>query len=1424
MVFQKIHVENPIVDLDGDEMTRIIWQLIKDKLIFPFLDLKTEYYDLGVENRDKTNDEVTLASARAIQKYNVGIKCATITPDEQRVEEFNLKQMWKSPNGTIRNELGGTVFREPILCKNIPKLVPGWKNSIIIGRHAFGDQYKAVDFVAPCKGTFKITFTPEDKNAKAEEYTVYQYTDDAGGVGMGMYNTKESVTGFSRACLEYALARKMPLYLSTKNTILKRYDGMFKDVFQEMYDKEYAAAYKAAGIWYEHRLIDDMVAQCLKSKGGFVWACKNYDGDVQSDILAQGFGSLGLMTSVLLTPDGKTMEAEAAHGTVTRHYRVHQKGGETSTNSIASIFAWTRGLMHRAKLDNNQKLHKFCEVLEATVVETVENGQMTKDLALLIYENKMERKHWLNTFEFLDAIAANLTKKLNTISLLSQLGPDLPIFGLNHKYSEVLERINPSKPIPVQMSGLSELCEMLSMASEEMLMIAGFDVGAFITTLANLIQNPATIEVLMLASRALAGILDIFTAPQVIKLTMEQNIVAILCEKLLNIEYMDVAEIALRMLERIANSQIKGVRAAILEENALVAVLQFVDFFPTDVQRGAGRTAALLTSAVTSSTWIKAEAALPLIVNLIKSYDAQIVASGCEALQRLCDNSCLQQDPSLIDTLIDEELLTFLITQLCTYTQDRHPDTMALSTYATILRIMTAICQLKESMLIVSNKSVTDVLAAMLSDAQIQPPLLEAALLFVGALFLIPEPSPAYITQVSAFVDSLVPLMLTSYERSYEVKYLVMLHVLIKFLAEAVLKHDRLLCKFVGSCLLRQDSTEIALSLVIIELAMQHKQEVFLASFIRDGVVEVLKKIATSEGNAHHEKAQELLTKYFSSTGMSDNLLSELMWIADHITQEEAWERLQTVFQQDKMTIFELRTSGLVAAIVNSSEISPVKFDLWQDFGEVVQEAISGELHTLSVQNRSDMGSSTMPTLAMVELLGQHLKMRLYVKPESDTKPFDAVVLVEPLARVETLEEFVADKVFGAQKNDENVDYEELAFTNTPRKQPRMQALMNDKAVSGEMSILEALIKGRPIDASFDIKSIWQQPQELVFAPRNSELAEDKYEEIQVVSPVWDYLILLRFIRNHSTLPQESFIVPTLSTYVDQYLMNPLLVALSFIPSSCRRIVREFAFSLPLETKLHYLYGTQFGPARALQYLGRNVWKQANVNSAVNRVAKLPRLKVRVARAKLLNSAMKLLESYGGQKAIIEIEYLGEVGTGLGPTTEFFSLVSQDIQAINLQLWKHDGPPPASRQSISENTTPVHAMPVRGYHRIGVMYCTQCCSVSFPKCESHNMLMTATNTEDDPQCSECHETPTLACTSCPDSKPEWLWWIVSNDEIAYLSRAYPRHKKSVMHPVLKCSHCNTVSFPGTDAGIVVMDGDRMVSRSGRRMYERDYRA
>jgi isocitrate dehydrogenase len=400
----KIKVANPVVDLDGDEMTRIIWDFIKAKLIHPYLDLPIEYYDLSVENRDATNDQVTIDAANAIKKYGVGVKCATITPDEQRVEEFKLKKMWKSPNGTIRNILGGVIFREPIICSNVPRLVPGWTKPIIVGRHAFGDQYRATDFRYPGKGTLSIKFVGE--NGETIEHEVYKTPGD--GVAMAMYNVDESIVEFARASLNYGLQRGYPVYLSTKNTILKAYDGRFKDIFQEVFDKEFADGFKEKKIWYEHRLIDDMVASALKWSGGYVWACKNYDGDVQSDIVAQGFGSLGLMTSVLMTPDGKTVEAEAAHGTVTRHYRQHQKGEETSTNSIASIFAWTRGLAHRAKLDNNNELKHFAETLEKVCVSTVESGWMTKDLALLIGPDQ----RWLSTTGFLDKIDENLRKAM----------------------------------------------------------------------------------------------------------------------------------------------------------------------------------------------------------------------------------------------------------------------------------------------------------------------------------------------------------------------------------------------------------------------------------------------------------------------------------------------------------------------------------------------------------------------------------------------------------------------------------------------------------------------------------------------------------------------------------------------------------------------------------------------------------------------------------------------------------------------------------------------------------------------------------------------------------------------------------------------------------------------------------------------------
>ncbi|GAA1852515.1 NADP-dependent isocitrate dehydrogenase [Actinomadura bangladeshensis] len=402
----KIKVAGPVVELDGDEMTRIIWKFIKDQLILPYLDVDLKYYDLGMEHRDATDDQVTVDAAKAIQEHGVGVKCATITPDEARVEEFGLKKMWRSPNGTIRNILGGVVFREPIICSNIPRLVPGWTKPIIIGRHAHGDQYRATDFVVPGPGKVTITYTPQD-GSEPMEFEVADFP--GGGVAMGMYNYDDSIRDFARATMTYALDRGMPLYLSTKNTILKAYDGRFKDIFQEIYESEFKADFESKGLEYEHRLIDDMVAAALKWEGGFVWAAKNYDGDVQSDTLAQGFGSLGLMTSVLMTPDGRTVEAEAAHGTVTRHYRQHQQGKPTSTNPIASIFAWTRGLEHRGKLDDQPEVIDFARKLEAVCVETVESGQMTKDLALLVGRETP----WLTTQEFLAALDTNLQKKIN---------------------------------------------------------------------------------------------------------------------------------------------------------------------------------------------------------------------------------------------------------------------------------------------------------------------------------------------------------------------------------------------------------------------------------------------------------------------------------------------------------------------------------------------------------------------------------------------------------------------------------------------------------------------------------------------------------------------------------------------------------------------------------------------------------------------------------------------------------------------------------------------------------------------------------------------------------------------------------------------------------------------------------------------------
>ncbi len=405
----KIKVQNPVVEIDGDEMTRIIWDFIKQKLILPYLDIDLKYYDLSIQSRDETDDQITVDAANAIKEHGVGVKCATITPDEDRVKEFSLKKMWRSPNGTIRNIIGGTVFREAIICKNVPRLVPGWTKPIVIGRHAFGDQYKATDFLVPGKGKLTMTFTPED-GGEPVEYDVFDFP--SAGVAMGMYNLDDSIRSFARSCLNYGLAKGVPVYLSTKNTILKAYDGRFRDIFAEVFESEFKATFDEKGLTYEHRLIDDMVAFAMKTSGGYVWACKNYDGDVQSDTVAQGFGSLGLMTSVLMTEDGKTIEAEAAHGTVTRHYRRHQKGEETSTNPIASIFAWTRGLYYRGKFDDNKELMNFATVLEQVCVEAVESGKMTKDLAICIHGSSAGRETYLNTQEFLDELDLRLKEKM----------------------------------------------------------------------------------------------------------------------------------------------------------------------------------------------------------------------------------------------------------------------------------------------------------------------------------------------------------------------------------------------------------------------------------------------------------------------------------------------------------------------------------------------------------------------------------------------------------------------------------------------------------------------------------------------------------------------------------------------------------------------------------------------------------------------------------------------------------------------------------------------------------------------------------------------------------------------------------------------------------------------------------------------------
>ncbi|OQR97790.1 HECT E3 ubiquitin ligase [Achlya hypogyna] len=1006
-------------------------------------------------------------------------------------------------------------------------------------------------------------------------------------------------------------------------------------------------------------------------------------------------------------------------------------------------------------------------------------------------DETMSEHELLRTLRALSQQTNDLPQALR--GLLGQLGTDLPIFGLNPQYRDILERIRPGSPPQVQTASLADLCELLSMTSEEMLTIAGFDVQGYIPVLASLIQTPATIDVLLHASRALAGLLDIFSSPAVLDLALSHGLVASLCEKLLNIEYMDVAEVALRMLERIANSPVDGVRVAVLSENALVALLQFVDFFSTDVQRGAARTAALLCTTVPVEAWTHVEAALPLLASLTKSHDAQIVASGCVAFQRLCDSQSVKAAPGLLDELFADGLLAHLLQLLGTYTAARRPDTMAPATYATLMHLLASALQLREVQALVASAEVGAVLPAVLVGPA-SPALLDAALRFVGAM-LRPKASPLYAAAVNTLVDTLVPCMFAAYDSSRNSKYLGKLHELVTFLSARVLTHTRVLSKFVAVSVGRCDAAELALALAIVALAMEHAPETYRAGFVRDGVVEALAALPD---------AATLVQQHFAGAPTESPLVTALREVAVAVSVDAgAWTRLDSLLSVETPTVFELRSSGLVPALT-AAVPAPASFAGWPALVGVVRDAVGAEMHAV-VSGARSVVTGPIAALPMVELLGQHLKMRLQM---AAAKQLDSVVLVEPLARIETLEEFVADKVLGP--------------ADTPNDGPRVVAVLADRAVPSDFTVLEALVRCVPRDAPLDVTALWQATQTLVFFPRGPEAPavalHDEPEAAQ--SALWEHLELLRCVQG---LPGVDTTLPVVAAHVDQCLAQPLLVALRLLPAWCRHLVRDFAFVLPRDTKLHVLYGTRFGPARALQYLGRTLWKQpadTALATAVARVAKLPRLKVRVARAKLLASAQKLLSAYGGAKAIVEIEYLGEVGTGLGPTTEFFSLVSREVQAQQLGLWRDDGPPPLPAAPAANPAVVAPAMAVRGYHRFAVVHCAACGLVAFPSCDTCGTLATG----DDGCCAGCGAAATVVCATTGCTQAVLAWWVVSNNELAYLARAYPRQQAAVRHPVLQCSHCLTVSFPGTDAGLVVLDGDRMVSRSGRRMYERDYRA
>ncbi|ETV90995.1 hypothetical protein H310_14329 [Aphanomyces invadans] len=1164
--------------------------------------------------------------------------------------------------------------------------------------------------------------------------------------------------------------------------------------------------------------------------------------------------------------------------------------------------------------------------------------------------------------------------------LLGQLGGDLPmIFGANNpQFRILLEKIQPSNPAHVQMTSLSELCEILSMSSsEEMLTLSGFRADAFVPVLAELVAAPPldSMEILLLSCRALAIVLDVCSSA--IEMAVSANVVASLCDKLLNIEYMDVAELALRMLERLCSSP--AGRAAALRENGLVALLQFVDFFAVDVQRTAARTAALVCTDVPSLAMVQIGGGVQLVLNLTRSFDADIVYHGFDCLNRLCHSPTVQADKDQVMAVIDTDVLDHVLSMLASYptaTATRMPENMKPTTYALLLQILAAVGRVCGRRMV--DSGVVSVLCAILTRAAPQHrELVRQSLLFIDAVVVSLSAAPTNDDSdvvelaTTALTTWLLPALVASLagladatdaaSRAVRTLYVDVLNSMLTTISHRALVHVDVLCAFITAALqrpvhrrlatLRDDggsTNDVSVALFVMSLALTHAYDVYHVRFVRDGVYCALERVANDPmATAESIGASQLLATYATTGPMTTPVLDDLAALAKdlhaaplRLTGETIAGRLQRVFGVGSATPFELSTSLVVPALVACFESSPdascafrrvlacvdatkwvaalvsslQELVVWHvnhppstthesttlSFADVVA-AMSATGTSPSVFRQGGGGTSAI--VAMVELLGQHLKVRLRVDHDDDanksTGRRDTVVLVEPLARIETMEAFVAEKWTGRSQLDDDSDGldRRRATVASEEVKTHVYTSLDGDVLAPSMTILEALLQSKRRcnkEEAWSIDALWSDAVPLTFhvteataapPPRNSPPPVENYKAALSTShpSLAASLALLELLHNVSAVPAKAFEVPALAVHIQRTcLMQPLVVALAAFPEAALAILHSYSFLLPLETKLHFLYASSFGAARAIVYLSKTLWKaeaaatgarateatgarrqeEAALAAAVARVAKIPRLKVRVARSKLLQSAVKLMTSYGGQNAILEIEYLGEVGTGLGPTTEFYSLVSQEVQAKQLKMWRHDGDAsedaddetkriPATMETKGEATEQPpshHALPIRGYHRIAVIHCKACTHVTLPICPVHNVLLTQSNdgstkptSTTEPQCHVCapQSAWSLQCGHCTvaaaaergrpapaatSGDVTWRWWIVSDSEVAYLAQAYPRGKTSVVHPVLQCSHCDTVTFPGTDAGLVTMDGDRMTARNGRRMYERDYRA